>query len=787
MRPTRLELSGFTAFREPVEIDFAGADLFALVGATGSGKSSVIDAMCFALYGCVPRYGDRRLVAPAISQGKVEARVRLDFTVGGADYTAVRVVRRTKGGATTPEARLQHEDEVLASGADEVTAAVESLLGLTFDHFTTCVVLPQGEFARFLHDKARDRQQLLANLLELTIYDEMGRAARQRAKEAANKRELLDDQLARLAFATTEAKASTEARIAELAALKDLVEREQPVLDALAAAAADARRQATDALARADQLEWLKVPPSVAQLAAEMTAAATEREEAAVGAAAAEAALHQAEEAEAVLGSAADLERARDAHEERSVVAARIEQGEDALAGAIAAAAAAARSVDTAEAAEETARAVLAHAQLEHRAQGLAAELTAGEPCPVCHQVVTALPQHEPVPDLEAAREAAEGAAARLAEARRAAQVAEAERARVEEKLAGVRERWTALDAAVASHPDREAVVASLVAVTGAREAVAAAREADRAARRRLEAAAAVDGLRRRESEARQELDRARDAIAALGPPPLGRDDLASDWAALVDWATSAAPAQRETAASVTAAAEEAETQRRALGGRLIEACRTAGVPADANLRDACVEALLRAEHDLTAIEKALAERAEVEAEAGRLREREQVASTLGRHLDAKGFEKWVLDEALDVLVAGATGILRELSAGQYSLALDAKTSNFMVIDHRNADELRSARTLSGGETFLASLALALSLAEMTARGAAQLDAIFLDEGFGTLDADTLDTVAAAIEELGAQGRMVGLVSHVRELADRMPVRFEVTKGPGTSTVARIS
>jgi exonuclease SbcC len=130
--------------------------------------------------------------------------------------------------------------------------------------------------------------------------------------------------------------------------------------------------------------------------------------------------------------------------------------------------------------------------------------------------------------------------------------------------------------------------------------------------------------------------------------------------------------------------------------------------------------------------------------------------------------------------------VLRELSGGQYSLTLDPKTSNFMVIDHRNADEQRSARTLSGGETFLASLALALALAEMTARGAAPLDAIFLDEGFGTLDADTLDTVAAAIEELGARGRMVGLVSHVQELADRVPVRFEVRKGPQTSTVEKV-
>jgi exonuclease SbcC len=132
---------------------------------------------------------------------------------------------------------------------------------------------------------------------------------------------------------------------------------------------------------------------------------------------------------------------------------------------------------------------------------------------------------------------------------------------------------------------------------------------------------------------------------------------------------------------------------------------------------------------------------------------------------------------------------LRELSSKAYSLDID-EVGNFQVTDHRNADEPRSARTLSGGETFLASLALALSLADHVAELAtgtsAHLDALFLDEGFGTLDSDTLDVVAAALEELGASGRTVGLVSHVRELAERMPVRFEVRRTADTSTVERI-
>ncbi len=170
MRPVRLEFEGFTAFREPTIVDFDGTDLFALTGPTGSGKTSVLDAIVFALYGTVPRLDRSAQVAPIIAQGMAEARVRLDFTVGADAYTATRVVRRTKTGANTAEARLERSGEVLAGNADEVTVAVGGLLGLSYDHFVKCVVLPQGEFARFLHDKPKDRQDLLVSLLDLGVY-----------------------------------------------------------------------------------------------------------------------------------------------------------------------------------------------------------------------------------------------------------------------------------------------------------------------------------------------------------------------------------------------------------------------------------------------------------------------------------------------------------------------------------------------------------------------------------------------------------------------------------------
>ncbi|HZD22057.1 MAG TPA: SbcC/MukB-like Walker B domain-containing protein, partial [Acidimicrobiia bacterium] len=126
-------------------------------------------------------------------------------------------------------------------------------------------------------------------------------------------------------------------------------------------------------------------------------------------------------------------------------------------------------------------------------------------------------------------------------------------------------------------------------------------------------------------------------------------------------------------------------------------------------------------------------------------------------------------------------------SGGGYSLHSD-ESGTFSIVDHRNADEIRSVATLSGGETFLVSLALALSLAEtLAAKGGSGLDAIMLDEGFGTLDDESLDTVASVLEELTGRGLMVGIITHVKELAARAPVRYEVIRQPAGAKVTVVS
>lgn len=125
---------------------------------------------------------------------------------------------------------------------------------------------------------------------------------------------------------------------------------------------------------------------------------------------------------------------------------------------------------------------------------------------------------------------------------------------------------------------------------------------------------------------------------------------------------------------------------------------------------------------------------------------------------------------------------LRYLTSERYQLKVES-IGDLTVIDRWNANEERPVETLSGGESFLTSLALALALSDLS-RGRAQLNSLFLDEGFGTLDTDTLDTAIAALEGLRIQGRSIFLISHIQELTRRLPVKIEVRKrGDGSASI----
>src|ERR1700689_2643691 len=107
MRPILLDMNGFASFREPTQVDFTDADFFALVGPTGSGKSTVIDAMTFALYGSVPRWGRKGMVSLALAPTVARATVRLVFDVEDQRYVVARELRRVGSGVSQRAASLE--------------------------------------------------------------------------------------------------------------------------------------------------------------------------------------------------------------------------------------------------------------------------------------------------------------------------------------------------------------------------------------------------------------------------------------------------------------------------------------------------------------------------------------------------------------------------------------------------------------------------------------------------------------------------------------------------------
>ena len=807
MRPVRLEVEGFTAFRSPTVVDFTGADLFALAGPTGAGKTSIIDALTFALYGSVPRLDDRRAVAPVISQNLTEARVRLDFVTGGRAYTAVRVVRATKAGASTKEARLQRGDEVLAGEAKEVTAAVEDVIGLSFDHFTKCVSLPQGQFAQFLHAEPGKRQDLLVRLLDVGLYDRVAGAARQRAALARNRADVIAGQLERVGEATLEVRAAAAARLEQLAALGQRLATDRSRFDELANRAVEERARADDACDQVALLDAVRAPDGVAELAADVAAAVAARhrcaeteDDAADSVAAADARL-------AELPARTSLEALRADHGRRAELAEALHKGEAAEIEAVSDLAGAREAETHARAHRQRMADELDHRRIELQAQALASDLAVGAPCPVCGQAVHELPPPGWAPEVGRVERGLADAERAVERAAAAVQQAAAHQARVDEKLARVRsdlaEVEARLDMAGATDPevldDQLAVVAAAEAdLDKACQAVRDARAARRDAEHRH------DQLLARERDARRGFDAARDAVAVLSPPAAERRDLAADWAALVDWAADRRPETLERAERHRRLAEAAAVERAALVDELVGLCRAAGVEAKAGARpeppgerelwpgEAVAAAHARADAAVRRIDADIAEAGRLRDDQRRATEEQQLTDALAGHLAANRFEKWLLDAAVHQLVRGASEVLGELSGGAYALAVDARSGGFLVVDHTNASQTRPARTLSGGETFLASLALALALADLlgsqlAATGPARLDALFLDEGFGTLDPDTLDVVATALDELATtRNRMVGVATHVRELAERLPVRFEVRKVGGSATVERI-
>ena len=214
--------------------------------------------------------------------------------------------------------------------------------------------------------------------------------------------------------------------------------------------------------------------------------------------------------------------------------------------------------------------------------------------------------------------------------------------------------------------------------------------------------------------------------------------------------------------------------------------------------RDALVGNLAAWEKETKHIETTLASLEELDVAMGESREEVEFLSRLndlanGGEQGFKNvtFERYVLGAILDEVVYAANLRLQKMSCSRYSLERSDYTGggrgkqglDLAVMDAFTGQS-RPANTLSGGETFLASMALALGLADViqSYAGGIHMDTMFIDEGFGTLDPDTLELAMETLVQLQSSGRLIGMISHVPELKTRIPAHLEVTRGDDGST-----
>ncbi|MDR2986973.1 MAG: SMC family ATPase, partial [Nocardiopsaceae bacterium] len=573
MRPLRLLLDGFGSYREPADVDFSDVEFFALVGPTGSGKSTVIDGLCFALYGTVPRWGRENVIAQALAPAANACRVCLVFEAAGQRYGVVRaLVRDKKGLVHTKEARLERLDaqlppsaplqdllaasaEPVAEGPEQVKSQIQEILGLTYEHFTQSVLLPQGRFSEFLHAKPAERQGLLVELLAFGIYELVGQQARRRAESAKDRLRLAESARQGLADASEQAEKQAAERVKALTALARTAEERLAVIGKVAAEAEAAAQQAQTAASEAALLAGVRTPAEVAGLAARISAAdklvsgrADERDEA-------DRAESAALAARDVLGDMAGAERLREAYaSQRSFEAAR-ELAERELAARASEAGRRQDELDNGERKLASAQEQLAAAERQHAAVALAQELRIGSDCPVCQRPVTALPHHEVPADLLEAKTAADWAGKAVKQAREASDHAGQVVAVARRDVDDIAKRLAEAEAALATAPPEDDVNALLTAIAKADQAVAEAQQSARAARQALAAAAQQRAaLTPDERGAGAAFSAARDSVVQLGAPTASDTGLADAWESLTRWARARHDERRATLPDLDAA-----------------------------------------------------------------------------------------------------------------------------------------------------------------------------------------------------------------------------------------
>ena len=878
MRLHSLELCGIGPFRNRQSVDFdalTASGLFLIEGPTGSGKTTIIDAIVFALYGSLSgAESDAGRLRSHLCAPDEPTEVSLTFSIDGVRHTITRNPAyerlKARGSGTTSERARQsltvHDDATPPMReAKEISVYLLQRLGLTVEQFRRLVVLPQGEFDALLRAKPADRYRTLASLIDdrvlERVQDELKRAADEAAQERGDSAARVERALAiareraaevlgaaqdpqadpeALVTALQGLSADADARLSQLAApleaartaelaARQRLEAARQATEARAAIARAAtaldpddaslddaalRARATELVARRTRLEpladWEARSSERESESTRLRALADQRATALEDSRASAALLPQQQrqvddqltEARAIAATTVAL----DAEVERLQRVGDLLRKRDDLTTALQAAREAERQAEAslqqsrnALHAARTAAADLLRQQLDQRAAHLAALLVDGEACPVCgaldHPQPAAAPDHELITDDDVARADAVARSAATAES-----TAEASHREAQSRATSIEHELTAVAASVGGDtPDStDAALASARAAAQAAHVAAESVPAlvDRQAalaRAQAEAATTLETLAAQAAAARTAADAFDERVRA--ETDRHRSELADS-------------------ASASAEIARIDIVARAIDALLLARSETAGLGADIDI-DAAARAAAETAQALTSADVAHgtaqqhAVRAQEALVAVMSHRDEWLAATsaaattaattaaaieLGALVTARSnanvrkltLQAYAVQRRFRSVLEAASVHLERMSSGKYAFALDeSATGNAQaglgidIVDAWNG-QTRDPATLSGGETFYASLSLALGLADVVREesGGVTLETLFVDEGFGSLDADTLGVVLDQLDALRARGRSVGVISHVAEMKEWVHDRLEVIPAP---------
>jgi len=788
-----LSLRNYRVYRS-VDLEFPDG-LIGIYGANGSGKSTIIESLRFALY------GDSRTDKWELRSAGVgdDVRVELVFEHEGNTYD---VRRRLKGRNLTPEVEVFLNGQLAAQSVREANAFLARVLGMDQRAFLASVCAQQKELTAFATMLPSDRRRLVLDLLGVSPVERALARVREQARDArtaaTGARAGLPD-LAGLETAAAEAEA--ERRRAEQA------EREAAAAEAAAGAALAAAEAATAAAEQAAKaLEELRAKAGLARAAAEGHRQEAERHEARaaeadrlgpeIQAAAARVAdlaaavapleaLEQAREQAAALANLATaLEEAKgrqrtseralgkaeeDAAGAARLVAARVE-AEQALTGLDERLTAAReRHAELSEAAGAAANRL----QAATEAAGTAADLDPDAPCPTCGQPLGAAAHAElrrrHDAELAAAGAAHDAAVTARQEAVTAGKALAERRAALAELLDQARAAETrAVKATALVEAAGEALERNLADVAARQHALDQAPDpgfdpdawtrARRAAADQKEAALHLAGLERRVAQA--------DAERGLAKQALARADQADARAAALD-AEAAAFGPADAVLAEARERQKAATQAAtaAHGARSAAAQAHAGAGRLAEARQAALEAA-RGQHE-------------------RVAGLEEQAAYLHRLADlVAGFRLHLVSRLGRRLSVESAALFAELTDHEYQdLVVDPEDYSIRIADAGTEHELSR---FSGSENDLASLSLRVAVSLVIAESAGELGLLVLDEVLGALDRERRERMLDALTRLQGRFRQVLLVTHNDEVKDLLPAAIEVRRGPDRSSVAAL-